>query len=197
MTDTEPTPGTWGGPAPERTQPGWSWKKTAAAAAVAVGVAATGGVAIYAAGGAAADNAANSRPGGGPGGAGGPMDGGMRGGGLMGALHGEFVVSDGNGGYTTKVMQTGEVTEVSDSAITAKSADGYTKTYTIDADTVRATVAKGDTVTVVATPSGDSATADSVSTRGAGMGPGGAGGQPPGAPPRRDEDPQGTPPTTS
>ncbi|WP_436497916.1 hypothetical protein [Actinokineospora sp. HUAS TT18] len=185
-------PSTWGGPAPERTQPRWSWKKTVAATAVALGVAGAGGFAVYAAGGASAATSADRGGPGGPG-MGGPNGGGR---GLMGALHGEFVVSDGNGGYTTKLTQTGEVTEVSDSAITAKSVDGYTKTYTIDADTVRAAVEAGDTVTVIATPSGDSATADSVSTRGAGgpgMGPGG-GNQPPGAPPRQDED---QPPTTS
>ena len=31
----------------------------------------------------------------------------------MDALHGEFTISDGNGGYKTAVMQTGEVTAIS------------------------------------------------------------------------------------
>jgi hypothetical protein len=199
MTETEPTPDTWGAPAPERTEPRWSWKKTAAATAVALGVGGAGGFAVYAAGGAAADSAA-AGGGGMMGGRGGMMGGPgamMAPGGLMSALHGEYVVADGSG-YATRVMQTGEVTEISDTAVTAKSTDGYTKTYTIDADTVRSAVKTGDTVMITATPSGDSATADSIS---AGIGefrggmPDGQGNQQPGVLPRRDGTSGSTQPT--
>jgi hypothetical protein len=178
-------PGTWGAPAQERPAARWSWKKTAAATAVAVGVAVGGGFAVYAAGNATADSGDQR---GGPGMMGGGPGGGMggRGGGaagLPGALHGEFVTADGNGGYARKLVQTGEVTAVSDTSITAKSADGYTKTYTIDSATVKTAVETGDQVTVLAT---DAAKAESISERGGGMRGGLPGGQQQGVPPRRD-----------
>jgi hypothetical protein len=44
---------------------------------------------------------------------------------LANSLHGEYVVSDGNGGYTTELTQTGTVTAISSTALTAKSDDGY------------------------------------------------------------------------
>ncbi|MBP2330710.1 hypothetical protein JOF56_011095 [Kibdelosporangium banguiense] len=165
---------TWGGRQPEPKKR-WSGKKTAAAVAIAVGVAAAGGVAVYAATGSAGAATSQQAMGGGMGGPGG---GGMRGGGMMDALHGEFTISDGNGGYKTAIMQTGEVTAVSDTSLTAKSADGYTKVYTIDKETLfgnasASDIQTGDTVMVVATPSGDNATADSVMERGQG----GTGGQ--------------------
>ena len=59
---------------------------------------------------------------------------GMLGGGLMGlagALHGELVVPDGNGGYKTVVVQRGKTTSVSDTSITVKSDDGFTQTYDV------------------------------------------------------------------
>ncbi|MCG8916383.1 hypothetical protein L6E12_11340 [Actinokineospora sp. PR83] len=180
---------TWGAPAPERTAPRWSWRKTAAATAVAVAVAVGGGFAVYAAGNATADQ--RGGPGGMRGGPGGMV---VRGavGGPMGALHGEFVASDGNGGYETKLVQTGEVTAISDTSITAKSADGFTKTYVIDADTVKTAVETGDQVVVLATASGDTATAESVSEGDVMGGPGARGGALPGGPgqgvpPRRDD----------
>jgi len=101
------------------------------------------------------------------------------------ALHGEYVVSDGNGGYTTQLTQTGKVTELSATSLTAVSDDGYSKVYTIDASVVNG-VATGDTVTVVATTSGTTATAQSVrESTGEDQGPpsggdGGSGGTPPG-----------------
>jgi hypothetical protein len=179
---------TWGGeqpvdPKPANPKPRWSGKKTAAAVAIAVGVAAAGGVAVYAASGSAGATASqNGGMGGGPGGGMGGMG---RGGGmgeLMNAVHGEFTVSDGKGGYQTEIMQTGSVTAVSSTSLTAKSSDGYTKVYTINASTAFgsgtvADIKTGDTVTVVATPSGDNATADSVLDR-AQMPQGGQGGPP-------------------
>jgi hypothetical protein len=157
---------TWGGKQPKRTSH-WSGKKTAAAVAIAVAVAAAGGVAVYAASSSAGTSTAQ-----GMGGPGGGMRGGFGGGagGVGDALHGEFTIADGSNGYKTAIMQTGQVTAVSDTSLTAKSTDGYTKVYTIDADTVFGTgsvsdIKTGATVTVVATPSGDNATADSVMDR--------------------------------
>ncbi|MFI6031741.1 hypothetical protein [Amycolatopsis magusensis] len=159
---SEPTP-EWGAPAP---RPRWSGKKTAAAAAIAVGIAATGGVAVYAASGTSV-----TEQGGGPGGMmnGGPI---MRSAdGLGAALHGEYTVSDGKGGFTTEVMQAGEVTEISATSATVKSQDGYTKTYAIDGSTTfgrqgtAADIAGGDTVTVTAVPNGDAATAKTITER--------------------------------
>ncbi|AXB48176.1 hypothetical protein [Amycolatopsis albispora] len=158
---SEPAP-EWGAPAP---RPRWSGKKTAAAAAIAVGIAATGGVAVYAASG-----TSSSEQGGGPGGmmtGGGPM---MRlPEGLASALHGEYTVPDGKGGYTTEVMQLGEVTEISATSVAVKSEDGYTKTYPIDGNTTFGRgslddIAGGDTVTVTAAP-GEGAAAKTISER--------------------------------
>jgi hypothetical protein len=153
-------------------------RRTIVAVAIAVGIAAAGGVAIYAAGNSTSDNQ------GGPGGVGGGP-GGMRGNGpvmggpLADAEHGEF--------------QNGEVTAISDDSITAKSDDGYTRTYVIDADTVLADgVGKGDDVMIVAATSSadDKATATMVTEQG----------QQGVLPPRRDgqnggQGGRGTPPT--
>ncbi|WP_211370909.1 hypothetical protein [Nonomuraea turkmeniaca] len=51
------------------------------------------------------------------------------------ALHGEFVVPDGSGTYTTIATQYGDVTAVDQDSITVKSEDGYTKEYVVNADT--------------------------------------------------------------
>ncbi|MBM7864720.1 hypothetical protein [Lentzea nigeriaca] len=142
---TEQQPPEWGAPQPVSQR--WTAKKTVAAVAIAVGIAAAGGVAIYAAGGTSQQTGAM----GGPGGMGGPPNG-MRGPGFgLGsgsAAHGEF--------------QTGEVTSISDTSIEVKSTDGYTKTYVIDADTVAEGVEKGDTVTVIATTEDGKIVASSV-----------------------------------
>lgn len=127
----------WGAPTPPpQARKKWTAKRTIAAVAIAVGIAAAGGAAIYAASGSVTSG--QGGPGGGQGGMviGGPM------GTMEGVDHGEF--------------QTGEVTEVSDTSITAESEDGYTKTYTIDADTVKSgEIAKGDKVTVIANAEGE------------------------------------------
>src|SRR5258708_39143362 len=47
------------------------------------------------------------------------------------SLHGEFVVPDGAGGYTTELTQTGSVTAISPTSITIRSEDGYSQTYVI------------------------------------------------------------------
>jgi hypothetical protein len=167
---------------PDATEPDgprrrWSPRRIAVATLVAVGIAGAGTGVVYAAGGSSDTNTptASGQAGGPPGGgqAGGGAAGGP--GGLTNALHGEYVVSDANGTYTTQVMQNGEVTAISASSVTAKSDDGYTRTYTIDADTVTGNdssdlsgIETGDEVTIVASVSGSTAAADSVSEAGTG-----------------------------
>jgi hypothetical protein len=127
----------WGAPPPPPRR--WGWRESAAAVAVAAVIAALGGAAIYAA------TAGNSHtfgaphqafgPGGGmPGGPSG-QHGAMGGPGPAGAgatsLHGEFVVPDGVGGYSTVLTQTGMVTAVSPSSITVRSDDNYTQSYAL------------------------------------------------------------------
>ena len=87
----------------------------------------------------------------------------------MGALHGEYVVEKDGGGYQTVATQRGEVTAVSKDSITVKSADGYSRTYTLTTDTlVNATrdgidsVKTGNQVTVSAIVADGKATAASV-----------------------------------
>ncbi|SFW57877.1 hypothetical protein [Amycolatopsis australiensis] len=166
----EPAPANWGDPAPAAPKKGWSGKKTAIAAGIAVVIAAGGGAAIWA-GTSSADNSAQQ----GPGGFGGPGGGQFRGQGVPGggfggmaalreALHGDFVVSDSSGGYTTERLQTGDVTELSATSVTLTSKDGYKQTYTLDASTQKTgEVKQGDTnVTVVAKLEGQTATATSL-----------------------------------
>ncbi len=144
---TEQTPESpqWGAPPPPTPPTSrWTTRRIVAAVAIAVGIAAAGGVAIYAASGSV--NAEDGGPKGRQGGqmvVGGPM------GGMEGLDHGEF--------------QSGEVTELTDDKITAKSADGYTKTYVIDDETVLGEgLEKGDDVMIVASVDGSTATAESV-----------------------------------
>jgi hypothetical protein len=95
-------------------------------------------------------------------------------GGPAGAIHGEFVVPDGNGAYTTVLTQTGVLTAVSDTSITAKSADGFTQIYTIapGSRAVNTQLAVNDTVTIRANVTDNTATATTV-TEGDDPGPGG------------------------
>jgi hypothetical protein len=62
---------------------------------------------------------------------------GLGGFGRFGGLHGEFTMRkpDGNG-FQTVAVQTGEVTAVSPSSITVKSEDGYSRTYSVDENSV-------------------------------------------------------------
>ncbi|MEU4238711.1 hypothetical protein [Actinoplanes sp. NPDC026619] len=83
------------------------------------------------------------------------------------ALHGTYVVSDGNGGYTTQLTQTGTVSAISSSSVTVKSDDGYSKTYVISTSTTVgsgriADVLKGHTVRIVATSAKQKITATSI-----------------------------------
>jgi hypothetical protein len=128
-------------------------------------------------------------PGGGQGGPGGGFPGGgaLQGAGLAGALHGTFV-TESNGSYVTRLMQTGEVTAVSSSSITVKSADGYSKTYTLSSSTTVnggqsqvSAIETGHTVTVIASESGAATTVTDQSLATTGQnGQGGFPGGPPG-----------------
>lgn len=155
---TEAPAAAWGDRQPPA--PKWSGKKTVIAAAVAVVIAAIGGVAIYA--GTSSGASQPSGPAGAPGGS--PM--GQPGGGaasiLREALHGDFTVS-ADGGYAVERFQTGEVSALSATSITVRSEDGYTQTYTIDSSTRNAgNPSTGSSVTVLAKVSGDTATATSI-----------------------------------
>ncbi|MGW0057834.1 hypothetical protein ACWDXV_20990 [Nocardia nova] len=167
---TEPTPQppaepehTWGAP---QTRPAatWSTKKSLAAVGIAAVIAAAGGGVVYAA--THSDGSAH----GGPGGAGTSWGGGHNtaGPGGMGmtgqSLHGQFVISDGNGGYTTEITQTGTVTAVSDTSITAESADNFTQTYTISGSTQHSAVKVGDTVRIQGTEANGTATATAITS---------------------------------
>ncbi|PNH83726.1 hypothetical protein [Arthrobacter sp. AFG20] len=55
--------------------------------------------------------------------------------GVSAAVHSEYVVEE-NGKYVTKVAQLGTVSAVSSGSVTVKSADGFTRTYTLSDDTV-------------------------------------------------------------
>jgi hypothetical protein len=159
---TSDTASSWGatGAAPAA---GWSRRKTITAVAIAAGVAGIGGAVIWASSGSAAVSTAQGFGGGTAGGPGG----GASSGGLPNALHGLYVASDGNGGYETDLMQVGKVTAISPTSLTALSTDGYSHVYTLDAATALGTggtssVTAGDTVTVVAKTSGETATAKTV-----------------------------------
>jgi hypothetical protein len=92
-------------------------------------------------------------------------------GGFGGALHGEFVVAK-DGGYETLATQNGKVTDVSSTAITVVSDDGYSKTYAVAETTVVNagrdgidSVKKDDTVNVTATVDGATVTAVNIVDR--------------------------------
>ncbi|KAA0018084.1 hypothetical protein [Antrihabitans cavernicola] len=149
---------TWGAPQPPAPN-AWSTKKTIAAAGVAAVIAAGGGAAIYAA------TSGGSNTMGGPGGGFGGPGGGrgmMMGGGATNSLHGEFVVSDGDGGYTTELTQTGTVTAISATSVTAQSADSYSHTYTISGNTSANSLAVGDTASIRATVTNGNATVTQI-----------------------------------
>ena len=141
----------------------WGLRGTVAAIGVAAVIAAFGGAAIYAATGSQSITRPHqaSGPGGPP-----PLGVHSPGAQPVGttSLHGEFVVRDGIGGYTTVLSQTGKVTASSPTSVTVLSDDGYSQTYVIaqpagpppaidDPVTGRATRA-GPTSTITASTSG-------------------------------------------
>jgi hypothetical protein len=81
-------------------------------------------------------------------------------------LHGEFTIAAPGGGYRTIALQTGQVTSVTASAITVKSQDGFSRTYTVDdatlidsGDNGISDVKPRDTVRIVAVLTGGKARA--------------------------------------
>ncbi|HEV7687711.1 MAG TPA: hypothetical protein VGQ80_14130 [Acidimicrobiia bacterium] len=104
---------------------------------------------------------------------GGPFGGklfGFGGFGRSGGLHGEFTIKKPDGsGYQTMATQTGEVTAVSPSSITVKSEDGFSRTYSVDENTVVGSgrdgigsVKTGDTVSIAGVVDGGAAKAAAV-----------------------------------
>lgn len=82
------------------------------------------------------------------------------------ALHGEFTTRAPGGGYRRMAVQRGDVTAVSATSLTVKSADGFTRTYVIDRETVvragsagAADLKAGNAVYVVSVLSGSTARA--------------------------------------
>ena len=153
----------WGAPqTPQR----WGVKQTLTAVGVATVIAGLGGAAIYAASDSGSHTMAGGMgpagmPGGpGPGGMGGPRPDAMD----PASLHGEFVVSDGKGGYTTMLTQTGTVTAISSSSITARSDDGFTQTYGLPPTAAGANrpITVNDPVTIRATRTDQTATVTSI-----------------------------------
>jgi hypothetical protein len=89
--------------------------------------------------------------------------------GVGGALHGEFVVPKDGGGYQTIATQQGDVTAVSEDSITVKSEDGYSRTYTVAAETLVnsardgiASIKTGSKVSVSAVVANNTATATTI-----------------------------------
>jgi hypothetical protein len=160
----------WGAPQAEPRR--WGWRESAAAVAVAAVIAALGGAAIYAATEGTshqfgAPHQAFGPPGAMQAGPGGPHSAMAKPGqGEIGPppLHGEFVVADGSGGYTTELTQTGTVTAISPTSITVRSEDGFTQAYVIPntAGNAGAPFAVDDQVVVRATRNGQMATVTNI-----------------------------------
>jgi hypothetical protein len=108
-------------------------------------------------------------------------------GGLGSVVHGQATTRTKSGGYQTVDIQLGKVTKVSATSITVASTDGYSHTYVVSASTVVdaqrdgiSSVGKADQVDVIATQSGNTATATNIvdmtkvqsSRAGFGFGPG-------------------------
>jgi hypothetical protein len=79
-------------------------------------------------------------------------------------LHSEVVLANGDGGYSTKMTQTGTVDEITLSSIVVRSADGYTQIYVFPSAAVMPArnVAPNDTVTVQVTRTGPTVTLNSI-----------------------------------
>jgi hypothetical protein len=138
----------------------WGLRESAAAVVVAAVIAALGGAAIYAA------TAGTSRTFGAahrtPGSAGQHVA--LPPGPTALQLHGEFVVPNGAGGYTTELTQTGTVAAISAASVTVRSEDGYTQTYVIPktANSATAPFAVDDQVVVRAARTGPTATVTNI-----------------------------------
>lgn len=92
---------------------------------------------------------------------------------MLRSVHGEFMVADGAGGHRRMYKQVGQVTEANEPRMTVKSADGFSRTYTLGVDTrvvglLRSELKTGRNVLVYATESQGSAVTDVVIDRGSG-----------------------------
>jgi hypothetical protein len=83
-------------------------------------------------------------------------------------VHGQFVAPAPGGGFQTKAVQSGQVTAVSGTSITVRSADTYTKTYRVTSAARVfpghgiSSVESGDQVRVLATVHGSAATVTTI-----------------------------------
>lgn len=154
----------------------WNLRGTAVAVGVAAVIAGLGGAAVYA----ATDNGPRmmgTHTGGGMafGDRDAPSRDAMRAASPDSAsLHGESVVADGTGGFNTMISQTGRITAISPTSVTARSDDGFSQTYVIKAAGVGTIppFAVGDQVTIEATRTGQTAAVTSIGyarTRGPGQ----------------------------
>lgn len=147
--------------------PRWSRRQTLLAVVVALAIGGLGGAAVYAATEGSPHAMAGSMrgqmhgppPQGGPGGA--PPQAPAE---AQGVLHSESVLSDGHGGFVTKINQTGVVDELTLSQIVVRSEDGYTQIYVFPSAAVvpDKSVAANDTVTVEATRVGTTVTLNRI-----------------------------------
>jgi hypothetical protein len=188
-------------PAEEPTPGAWNRRRRVTLGLTALALVAGGGVAIAAGSANGTDSAPTVRPAN-------PVPGKA---GFAGAvLHSESVVSDGNGGYVTRLSQVGTIESIDAGNLTVVSDDGYKRAWTRNADTVagganwsvtknddgsftvRKTAAQelatGQQVLVLGTLANDVATAERIMAQPAGGGeiPGSilkglAGGEDPGA----------------
>jgi hypothetical protein len=146
----------------------WARRQTLAAVAVAVAVGGVGGAAVYAAtagtphamagGMRAPTHSPPPRPDASPPAQAGPTSA------PGNVLHGEYVVADGHGGFSTKITQTGVVDELTLSQIVIRSDDGFTQIYAFPSASVVPdnSVAAKDTVTVEATRTGSTVTLNRI-----------------------------------
>ncbi|SFD62586.1 hypothetical protein SAMN04487819_101387 [Actinopolyspora alba] len=171
----------------------WGPRRTLAAVAIALAVGVVGSVSVTAitsgfasgrSGGPGGGAAFSRSSGGGFGGMGQPGstgNGNVTGSGavLSDAMHGEFTVRTEQGTYRTKRLQRGTLTAVGDAEITVRSGDDYRRDYTVNSETVVDSgqtsldeLERGRSVTVVATLSGNAATATAISGQRSGNGSG-------------------------
>ena len=75
------------------------------------------------------------------------------------SLHGEYVVAQDHGGYETRLTQTGKITAISPTSVTARSADGFAQTYVIHEvqGASPPPFAVGDPIVITATRQGEAA----------------------------------------
>lgn len=141
----------------------WNVRGTAVAVGVAALIAGFGGAAVYA----ATDNGPRMmgmHTGGGMafGDREGPPHDAARAASDSASLHGEYVVANGSGGFETMTSQTGRITAISATSVTARSDDGYSQTYVIAAAAATPPFHVGDEVTIEATRRGQTATVTGI-----------------------------------